>query len=186
MRIVSGFLKGRRFELPNPKWETRPTTDYAKESLFNILSNRIDLEDIEVLDLFAGTGNLAYEFASRGAAKVLCVEKFPPCVEYIKKNAKGFEIEHVISTRKQDVFSFLSQHSEKYDIVFADPPYNSPKFQSIPELVFQQGLLKENGLLIIEHDARQNFEKHPNFLEFRQYGQSYFSFLTASVSEEKI
>lgn len=181
MRVVSGFLKGRRFELPNSKWETRPTTDFAKESLFNILSNKIELEGIEVLDLFSGTGNLAYEFASRGASKVLCVEKFPPCIDFIQKTAKEFEIEDVITTRKQDVFSFLSQNQLQYNVIFADPPYNSPKFQLIPEIVFQQKMLKDNGLLIIEHDARQNFEKHPNFTEFRQYGQSYFSFLENST-----
>ena len=177
MRIVSGFLKGQRFDLPNPKWKTRPTTDQAKESLFNILFNRIDLEGIEVLDLFSGTGNLAYEFASRGAKKVVCVEKFNPCTHFIKQNAKKFNIEHLLTIHQQDVFKFLKSHYDKYNIIFADPPYDSPKFQLIPEFVFDQDLLKEKGLLIIEHDSRQNFANHPKFIDLRRYGQSCFSFI---------
>lgn len=178
MRIVSGFLKGRRFDMPSSKWKTRPTTDYAKESLFNILSNWVELDEIDVLDLFSGTGNLAYEFASRGARKVVCVEKFGACIKYIQQNAKTFDLEDVLELKKQDVFKFLSNHKGKYDIIFADPPYDSPRFPLIPDYVFQQEMLKENGLLIIEHDSRQNFENHPKFVELRQYGQSYFSFLS--------
>ncbi|BDS11858.1 16S rRNA (guanine(966)-N(2))-methyltransferase RsmD [Aureispira anguillae] len=178
MRIVSGFLKGRRFDMPSSKWKTRPTTDYAKESLFNILSNWIELDGIDVLDLFSGTGNLAYEFASRGANHVCCVEKFGACVRYIQQNAQAFKLEQVLEIRKQDVFKFLGNHNQQYDVIFADPPYDSPKFQLLVNIVFQQTLLKENGLLIIEHDSRQNFANHPKFVELRQYGQSYFSFLS--------
>ncbi|MCH2023127.1 MAG: 16S rRNA (guanine(966)-N(2))-methyltransferase RsmD [Saprospiraceae bacterium] len=177
MRIISGFLKGQRFDLPNPNWKTRPTTDQAKESLFNILFNKIDLEGIEVLDLFSGTGNLAYEFASRGAKKVVCVEKFNPCTNYIRQNAKKFNIENILSVHKQDVFKFLRFHHDQYNIIFADPPYDSQKIQLISELVFNKNLLKTNGLLIIEHDSRQNFANHPNFIDLRQYGQSCFSFI---------
>lgn len=177
MRIVSGFLKGRRFEMPSSKWDTRPTTDYAKESLFNILYNWVELDGIHVLDLFSGTGNMAYEFASRGAEKVLCVEKFAPCIKYIQKNAESLKIDHILDIQKQEVFSFLSKHQQQYDIVFADPPYDSPKFQLLPNLIFEQNLLNDKGLLIIEHDSRQSFEKNPNFVEYRQYGQSFFSFL---------
>ena len=179
MRIVSGFLKGRRFEMPSSKWKTRPTTDNAKEALFNILSNKIDLDDITVLDLFSGTGNIAYEFASRGASKVVCVDKFTACIQYIQQNAKTFDIEELLETRKQDVFKFLASHQNSYDVIFADPPYDSPKFKIIPSLVEEQKLLKEDGLLIIEHDSRQNFANHPKFVELRQYGQSYFSFLSS-------
>lgn len=178
MRVVSGFLKGRRFDMPSSKWKTRPTTDYAKESLFNILSNWIELEGIEVLDLFSGTGNLAYEFASRGASYICCVEKFAACIRYIQGNVKAFKIDDIIELRKQDVFQFLGRHQKQYDIIFADPPYDSPKFQQLVDLIFQQDLLKENALLIIEHDSRQNFANHPKFVELRQYGQSYFSFLS--------
>ena len=177
MRIVSGFLKGQRFDLPDSRWKTRPTTDQAKESLFNILLNKVDLNGIEVLDLFSGTGNLAYEFASRGAKKVVCVEKFRPCTKFIKQNAIKFNIDHLICIRNQDVFKFLKSDQDKYNIIFADPPYDSLKFQCIPELVFDQNLLKENGLLIIEHDSRQNFANHPKFIDLRRYGQSCFSFI---------
>lgn len=178
MRVVSGFLKGRRFELPSSKWKTRPTTDYAKESLFNILSNWITLDGIQVLDLFAGTGNMSYEFASRGASYICSVDKFAACAKYIQENAKLFKIEDVLEVRKQDVFKFLGNHRKKYDIVFADPPYDSTKFPLLVNIILEQGLLNENGLLIIEHDSRQNFANHPKFVELRQYGQSYFSFLS--------
>jgi 16S rRNA (guanine(966)-N(2))-methyltransferase RsmD len=178
MRVVSGFLKGRRFELPSSKWKTRPTTDNAKESLFNILSNWIPLDGIQVLDLFAGTGNMSYEFASRGASYVCCVDKFAACARYIEGNAKLFKIEDVLEVRKQDVFQFLKNHRKKYDIVFADPPYDSPKFPLLANTILEQELLNENGLLIIEHDSRQNFANHPKFVELRKYGQSYFSFLS--------
>jgi len=178
MRVVSGFLKGRRFDLPSSKWKTRPTTDNAKESLFNILSNWIPLDGIQVLDLFAGTGNMSYEFASRGASYVCCVDKFAACARYIEGNAKLFKIEDVLEVRKQDVFQFLKNHRKKYDIVFADPPYDSPKFPLLVNTILEQKLLNENGLLIIEHDSRQNFANHPKFVELRKYGQSYFSFLS--------
>lgn len=178
MRVVSGFLKGRRFDMPSSKWKTRPTTDYAKESLFNILSNWITLDGIEVLDLFSGTGNLTYEFASRGASRICCVEKFTACVRYIEQNSQLFKINDILEIRKQDVFKFLGNHQQKYDVIVADPPYDSPKYQQLANLIFEQQLLKKNGLLIIEHDSRQNFANHPNFVELRQYGQSYFSFLS--------
>jgi len=177
MRIVSGILKGRRFDLPSSKWKTRPTTDFAKESLFNILSNWIELDGVEVLDLFSGTGNLAYEFASRGASRVVCVEKFAACTRYIQENVKNFRLEDILEVKKRDVFKFLQSAQGKYDIIFADPPYDSPKYPLLPELIHERDLLKENGLLIIEHDSRQNFANHPKFVELRQYGQSYFSFI---------
>ena len=177
MRIVSGFLKGRRFDMPSSKWKTRPTTDFAKESLFNILCNQIELDEIDVLDLFSGTGNIAFEFASRGASKVVCVEKYTPCISFIKKHAIKFDLEEVLDIRKKEVFNFLKSHQQQYDVIFADPPYDSPDYSLIPQLVDKNNLLKIGGLLIIEHDSRQNFEKYPNFANLRKYGQSFFSFL---------
>ncbi len=177
MRIVSGFLKGRRFDMPSAKWKTRPTTDYAKESLFNILFNQIELNEIEVLDLFSGTGNIAFEFASRGAQKVICVEKFGPCINFIQKHIVKFDLEEVLEIRKKDVFKFLDTHQQQYDVIFADPPYDSKGYPLIPHFVEKNNLLKPEGLLIIEHDSRQNFENYPNFADLRQYGQSFFSFL---------
>lgn len=181
MRVVSGKLKGRRFELPSSKWKTRPTTDYAKESLFNILSNWIELDAIKVLDLFAGTGNLSYEFVSRGATQVLAVDQFPACVKFIQKQAKLFDISDQIMTQRIDVFKFISLHRAKYDLIFADPPYDHPKFHLLPDLILDRELLNEDALLIIEHDMRNNFEKHKNCIEVRQYGQSYFSFFKHKV-----
>ncbi len=176
MRIVSGFLKGRRFEMPSSKWKTRPTTDYAKESLFNILHHQIDYDGIEVLDLFSGTGSIAYEFISRGAAKATVVEKFAPCIQFIKKQAVIFKIEAQLIYHKNDAFRFLKKHTKSYDIIFADPPYAHPQYQQLPDIIRENQLLKKGGILIIEHDSRQNFENDSNFTELRQYGQSFFSF----------
>jgi 16S rRNA (guanine(966)-N(2))-methyltransferase RsmD len=176
MRIVSGFLKGRRFELPSSKWKTRPTTDYAKESLFNILSHRIDLDEIAVLDLYAGTGNMGYEFASRGASRVLAVEHYGACVRYIQQNIKGFGLEAIMQVRKQDSLQYVRQSQEQFDVIFADPPYDHAKYPVLVNLILEGTLLKKEGLLIVEHDSRQNFANHSNFVELRQYGQSYFSF----------
>ena len=176
MRIISGKLKGRRFEMPSEGWKTRPTTDIAREGLFNILQHSTVLEDVVVLDLFAGSGSVGYEFISRGATKVTFVEKYGACINFIKKNLKIFDIESFAEISKTDVFQFLQQANEdSYDIIFADPPYADHEMMKIPELVFEKNLLKNEGLLIIEHDERHNFEKHPNFAFLRKYGQSQFS-----------
>lgn len=176
MRIVSGFLKGRRFELPSSKWKTRPTTDYAKESLFNILTHRIELEGVQVLDLYAGTGNMSYEFASRGAMKVVAVERYAACVRFIQQNIKEFALEGVMTVCKQDSLQYIRKTQDQFDIIFADPPYKDSKYSTLVNLILDKTFLKESGLLIIEHDSRQNFANHSNFVELRQYGQSYFSF----------
>ncbi len=176
MRIVSGFLKGRRFELPSSKWKTRPTTDYAKESLFNILMHRIELEGISVLDLYAGTGNMGYEFASRGAERVLSVERYGACIRFIQQQIKEFDLEAVMRASKQDSLQYVRQSKDSFDVVFADPPYDDSKYPTLVNLILAGTLLKPAGLLIVEHDSRQNFANHFNFVELRQYGQSYFSF----------
>ncbi len=183
MRIISGKLKGRRFDLPSSKWKTRPTTDQSKESLFNILANKVSFENLEVLDLFAGTGNIAYEFASRGATAVFCVEKYGAAIRFIKQKAVDFGLESQLNVHKADVFKFLAGHEAKYDLIFADPPYDSPKYPYLIELVFKQNLLQKEGWLIVEHDAKHCFENHHNFVEFRRYGQSFFSFFQNKVNE---
>lgn len=163
--------------MPNEGWKTRPTTDIARESLFNILQHQIDLEDIEVLDLFSGSGGIGYEFISRGAAKVTFVDKFAGCISFIKKTLQTFNIASNAELIKGDVFQFLQRAgSHSYDIIFADPPYELHAMMKIPDLVFDRKVLKSDGLLIIEHDERHNFEKHPNFAELRKYGQSQFTF----------
>lgn len=176
MRIISGKFKGRRFELPSDKWKTRPTTDMAKESLFNILINLYELSETKILDLFAGTGNIGYEFISRGAASVTFVDKFAGCTRYIQKMCTDLAVEQQAEVIKNDVFRFLKTTTQRYNIIFADPPYHLKTIPQIVELVFAQKLLNPDGCLIIEHDGGQNFKNHPNFVQFRQYGQSYFSF----------
>ena len=176
MRIISGKFKGRRFDLPSDKWKTRPTTDMAKESLFNILVNQYELSDITVLDLFAGTGNIGYEFLSRGAAQVTFVDKFAGCSRYIESMCKNLGVEQEAQIVKNDVFRFLNTTTQTYDIIFADPPYQLKTIPKIAQLVLERKLLNPNGCLIIEHDGGQNFKNHSNFVQFRQYGQSYFSF----------
>ena len=176
MRIISGKLKGRRFDLPSSKWKTRPTTDQSKESLFNILGNKTDVYDSTVLDLFAGTGNLGYEFASRGAASVVCVEKYAPATKFIQQKAKDFGLDDQIVVHRTDVFQFLKNAVGQYDIIFADPPYNSSQYPQLINILFEKELLRPDGWLIVEHDSQHKFEQHERFVEQRQYGQSHFSF----------
>jgi len=181
MRIISGKLKGRRFEMPTQGWKTRPTTDIAREGLFNILQHSIDLEDIVVLDLFAGSGSVGYEFISRAAERVIFVEKFGGCISFIKKNLELFDVSNQAEIVKSDVFQYLQKtNPDTFNIIFADPPYADHSMMQIPDLIFEKKLLKTNGLLIIEHDERHNFEKHSNFAFLRKYGQSQFSFFKTS------
>ncbi len=163
--------------MPAKTDKTRPTTDYARESLFNILQNQLDLQGIEVLDLFSGSGAIGYEFLSRGAAKVVFVENHSPCINFIKNTLRDFGIESKAEVQKADVYSFVRKLAPKsFDIIFADPPYASDAMLQLPDLVFVSNILKEDGQLIIEHDDRHNFENHSNFASLRKYGQSIFSF----------
>jgi 16S rRNA (guanine966-N2)-methyltransferase len=180
MRIISGKLKGRRFDMPKEAQKTRPTTDISRESLFNILENKIDLEDIIVLDLFSGSGGIGFEFISRGASKVFFVEKFYACAAFIEKTLKDLNVEAFGQVKKMDVFQFIKQTEKNYfDVVFADPPYDLRILSTLPNTIIENNILKKDGIIIIEHDERNNFEKHPNFVEFRKYGQSQFSFFKA-------
>ncbi len=181
MRIISGDLGGRRFNPPITKWPTRPTTDIAKEGLFNILQNRIDFEETKVLDLFGGTGNLSFEFASRGSTDITYIDKYNPAIGYIKKMVVEFKIESSIKIIRSDVFKYLkSSVDHKYDLIFADPPYGLDKLSTIPELIFEKGLLNPDGILIIEHDASNDFKDVSGFTEKRKYGETIFSFFEAS------
>ncbi|GGG56983.1 methyltransferase [Croceivirga lutea] len=175
MRIISGRYRGKRLIAPK-KLPVRPTTDMAKESLFNILNNQFYIEDIKVLDLFAGTGNISFEFASRGANSITAVDSHAGCIKYISKINE--ELDFNIDIIKSDVFQYLKRTVEKFDVIFADPPYNLDleKFQQIPALVFTNTLLQEDGLLIIEHSPQTNLSDLPNFKEQRKYGSSVFSF----------
>ena len=176
MRIIGGRLKGLRIH-PPANLPVRPTTDVAKEALFNILYNQIEFESIRVLDLFSGTGNISLEFASRGVKEVVAVDREFGCYNYLKRTAKELKLEN-IQTNKADVFKFLELETEPYDLIFADPPYDLPQITFIAKTVFEKHLLKSGGLLIIEHPSMKKMDNHPNFKEQRQYGSSSFSFFT--------
>ncbi|TPN89284.1 RsmD family RNA methyltransferase [Aquimarina algicola] len=175
MRIISGKYKGKRLIAPK-KLPVRPTTDMAKEGLFNILRNKYIFSNISVLDLFAGTGNISFEFASRGVDNLTAVDSHYACLGYIKSVAKELDFE--IETIKSDVYSYLEKVKKKSDIIFADPPYNFEieQFSKIVTLVIDNQLLNNDGLLIIEHSKHTNLEQVPFFDNSRKYGGSVFSF----------
>jgi len=176
MRIIGGKFKGRKFYPPADKWPTRPTTDFAKEGLFNILQNRLDFSEIAVLDLFGGTGSHGYEFISRGCEDVTYVDKFGPAINFVKKTAKTLEIEDNMTIFRTDVFRFVKMSPKKYDYIFAGPPYELPIIDTIPDLIFTHELLKPDGLFVMEHNPNHGYEDHPNFQQVRNYGKTLFSF----------
>ncbi|TCP24354.1 16S rRNA (guanine(966)-N(2))-methyltransferase RsmD [Tenacibaculum skagerrakense] len=179
MRIISGKYKSKRISAPK-NLPVRPTTDMAKESLFNILNNLYYFDSITVLDLFAGTGNISYEFASRGTETIYAVDVHFGCIKFINQIAKELDLE--ITTFKSDVFKFLEKTSVKTDIIFADPPYDfeDSKFLKIADLVFENELLNEEGILIIEHSKHTDITSHPNLSYQKRYGGSVFSFFEQS------
>lgn len=175
MRVISGIYKRRRFDVPK-NFKARPTTDFAKENLFNVLSNRIDFEDgLTALDLFAGTGSISIELVSRGCDKVISIEKDPQHYSFICKVMQEVKTDKCLPIRG-DVFKFIDSTREKFDFIFADPPYALTNLKNIPDLIFEKGLLKEDGLFILEHGKDNSFEEHPHFVEQRQYGSVNFSF----------
>jgi len=174
MRIVSGNFRGRRFQLPK-NLKARPTTDFAKENLFNILSNRIDFEEMRVLDLFAGTGSIGFEFLSRDAKSVTFVEQYLPHVRFIQEVAQKLKVTNY-SVVTGDVYRFIGSSTAKYDLIFADAPYADEKMASIPDLIFNADILTDNGLLLVEHGKTTDFSHHPFFKEIRTYGSVHFSF----------
>ena len=174
MRIISGKWKGRRLNPPK-NITARPTTDFAKESLFNLLQNRIQIEGSNVLDLFAGTGSISLECASRGAADVTAVELAHTQQNYIISASKQLDADNLTVIRG-DVFKFIASNRVKYDLIFADPPYALDKLPTLPDLVFEHEMLAEDGLFVLEHSANNNFAEHPHFLEERKYGNVHFTF----------
>jgi 16S rRNA (guanine966-N2)-methyltransferase len=174
MRIVSGKHKGKQFSPPKGI-KARPTTDFAKEALFNVLNNYTTFADVSVLDLFAGTGNISYEFVSRGVTEITAVDQSLETYKFIK--SMNFELNANINVIKADVFRFLAQAKGKqYDIIFADPPYALSNIPSISVLVFKHEVLKPGGVLIVEHDKFTDLSKMDNFVECRHYGKVHFSF----------
>jgi len=173
MRIISGDLKGR--VLPkNAKLKARPTTDKAKEALFNILNFSIDFEEVKVLDLFSGTGNISFEFASRGVKDITSVEVRFDHVKHIQKvnELLGTDVKII----KADVFKFVKKTSETYDFVFADPPFDMKDFPDVLTAIFEAEIINEGGTLVVEHGPRHEFSKLENFSETRNYGKVNFSF----------
>ena len=174
MRIVSGRYK-RRIISPPGNLPVRPTTDMAKESLFNILSNYIEFDGKTVLDLFAGTGNISYEFVSRGCGSVTAVDKDFGCIKFISSTAQKLDMKELVVT-KMDVFRYIAVSKHKYDIIFADPPYQMNNIEDISTQIFENNLLNQDGWLIVEHPAEIDFSGSLNFYEHRKYGRVNFSF----------
>ena len=174
MRIISGRNKGRKIVAP-ANLPVRPTTDLGKESLFNILNNYFYFDRITVLDLFAGTGNISLEFASREAVSVTSVDNFQGCTDFIRKMAATLKYDN-LSVIKSDAFAFLEKSRQQYDIIFADPPYDLEGIEKLPELVFGKGLLKKEGWLVLEHSKIYDFSEHPQFYQHRKYGKLNFTF----------
>jgi 16S rRNA (guanine966-N2)-methyltransferase len=184
MRIISGKYKGRRLVAPK-KLPVRPTTDMCKESLFNILNNYFNLHGLKVLDLFSGTGNISYEFASRGAGPITSIDGNMGCVNFIKKTALELDLD--ISVIKSDVFKFLEKSKATYDIIFADPPYDigQENFEKIIQEIFKNELLDEDGMLIVEHSKHTLLNHMTNFSFSKSYGGSVFSFYEFDDEEEE-
>ena len=174
MRIISGRLKGRIIHPPK-NLRARPTTDFAKENLFNVLNNQLDFEGIDVLDLFAGTGSISYEFASRGAATVTAVEINNVHVNFIKSSAHSLGINNIFVVRA-NAFLYIKGVKKQFDVVFADAPYDIEGSDTLPDMVFDHNILKEGGLFILEHSKNLSFERHKHFSESRSYGSVQFSF----------
>jgi 16S rRNA (guanine966-N2)-methyltransferase len=181
LRIIGGKYKGRRIDPPS-NFKARPTTDFAREGLFNILSNRLDFESIAVLDLFGGTGSISYEFASRGVPVIHLVEKDIRHISGIKKIINEIGIEN-IKTIHIDATTFLKTCSVKYDVVFADPPYELSWLRELPDLVTGSGVLGKGGFFILEHPKNMNFKAHKLFFEHRNYGGVNFSFFRAEEED---
>lgn len=179
MRIVSGNFKGMRVEPPRDI-TARPTTDFAKESLFNTLGNIIDFYNIKVLDLFAGTGSISYEFISRGAASVIAIEMSITQIDFIKKMCNKLKTTN-IHVYRSDVLKFLNRCKEQYDVIFADPPYQMSNIEAILDAVFKGNLLGEDGIFILEHNKEHSFAEHPNLFDSRRYGNVHFSFFRNKI-----
>jgi 16S rRNA (guanine(966)-N(2))-methyltransferase RsmD len=180
MRIIGGQFGGRKINPPSKMPYTRPTTDIAKEGLFNILQNQFDFENAKTLDLFGGTGAISYELASRGATNLTIVEKDTVMYQFIKDSVQKLAIEN---TRlfKMDVFKFMENCNDKFDFIFAGPPYALTSINQIPELIMERALISPGGLFVLEHTPRNNYEGYKGFIKQRNYGTTVFSFFEKNV-----
>ena len=175
MRIIGGNFKSRIFR-PGKNFKARPTTDFARENLFNILNNRYNFEDKKILDLFSGTGSISFEFASRGCQNITCVELDRFHYNFICSVIDKLAIKDSVKAINGDVFKFIGRSLVHYDIIFADPPYELKRLAEIPDLILSGNLLQNEGLLILEHGKSNDFSSHPCFSELRTYGSVHFSF----------
>ena len=174
MRIIGGELGGRKIAPPSKMPHTRPTTDIAKEGLFNIIENNLDINELKTLDLFGGTGSISYELASRGAQELVIVEKDPSMYEFIKKTAATLSLTNFTVIRS-DVFKFIDQCKDKFDFIFAGPPYALNTIDELPRKIFQKELLNGGGWFVLEHTPRNNYQSYPGYSMQRNYGTTIFS-----------
>ena len=172
MRIISGKYGRRRFDVPT-NIKARPTTDFARENIFNVLENLIDFEGIEALDLFAGTGAISFELLSRECSRVVCVEIYPTQYNFIRKVQQQLN--------KGDVFKFVQSCRQQFDLIFADPPYDLPRLETLPQEVLSRGLLKPGGIFVLEHSKNNDFSTHPLFDQHRSYGSVNFSLFRTPI-----
>ena len=182
MRIIGGTLRGRQIN-PPAGYKARPTTDFAKEGLFNTLGNEYYFEDLAVLDLFSGTGSISFEFASRGAGQVIAVEMNPANAAFIKKTAAALGVGRTVQVVHHNVFDFIPICTKRFDIVFADPPYALEGLDTIPDRILSAGLVVPEGYLILEHPAEYDFAAHPSFVKERKYGNVHFSYFRPGPAE---
>lgn len=183
MRIIGGTLKGKTID-PPAGFKARPTTDFAREALFNVLDSAYEFDGLQVLDLFGGTGAISYEFISRGAGRVWTVEMNPLHASFISSTARRLGIADRLTAVRHNVFEFLPLCREKFDIVFADPPYALEDLQTLPDKVFAAGILHPDGWFILEHGDEHSFADHPHFLREKKYGRVHFSFFGESPENE--
>ena len=182
MRIIGGEMGGRRFTPPTNMPHTRPTTDIAKEGLFNVLENNLDLSELRTLDLFGGTGSISYELASRGVQDLTIVEKDPTMFAFIQKNSAALGLGFIKPVR-MDVFKYMDQCTEQFDLIFAGPPYALATIDDLPRKVVEKGLLREKGWFVLEHTPRNDYESFPLYVTQRNYGTTIFSIFVNKVPE---
>ncbi len=182
-RIISGKFRGKIIKAPL-NLPVRPTTDFAKEALFNILNNHFYLDEIQVLDLFAGTGNLSYELASRGCESISAVDQNPKCCNFISKTSESLGFSDAIEVHRSDAIEFLKRDYRTYDLILADPPYEYSEYVGLIEQVFFKKLLSKDGLLVIEHDRETDLSPEEHFYEMRKYGKVAFSFFSWNADSE--
>jgi 16S rRNA (guanine966-N2)-methyltransferase len=184
MRIIGGNLGGRKLHPPSKMPYTRPTTDIAKEGLFNIVQHHLSLEGLKTLDLFGGTGSISFELASRGAVDMTVVEKDPIMHAFIRKMAAELGVVG-LQVIRADVFRFMNSCSDQFDFIFAGPPYSLQRIDEIPEQIRKKNLLRKNGWFVLEHTPKNNYEAHPWFVSSRNYGTTVFSIFVSPPEEQK-